>query len=155
VEPETSPLRTWLPVLIWTVIIVLVSAFGSAANTGPLLQQLAQWMLGHVDPERFASFHHILRKAGHFLGCGIFGCLWFRAFTRTYAGITPLTCAALAIASTFVMASLDEWNQSFSSARTGQFADVVLDTSGALVLVVGCICCGMPAAVRGRPSGKR
>ena len=43
--------------------------------------------------------------------------------------------AGLAIACTFLIASLDEWHQSFSLARTGKFGDVVLDTCGALLLV--------------------
>jgi VanZ family protein len=135
VELETSPLRTWLPVIIWTGIIAVESLFGSAANTRSFMWPFAKWMFGYVDPERLASFHHILRKAGHFFGYGIFGILWFRGFLRTYADMTPLVCAALAVASTFLVASLDEWHQSLSATRTGQFSDVLLDTSGTLVLV--------------------
>ena len=100
-----------------------------------ILQSLLEWMFGDVDPGRFEVFHHILRKTGHFLGYGILGYLWFRAFIGTLQRWTPLACAALAIAFTFVVASLDEWHQSFLPDRTGQFKDVVLDVSGALVLV--------------------
>jgi len=48
---------------------------------------------------------------------------------------TRFIWAGLAIACTFLIASLDEWHQSFSLARTGKFGDVVLDTCGALLLV--------------------
>ena len=134
-ERETTAAQTWLPVILWTVIIALESAFGSAANTGPVLQKLATWLFGNVDPVRFEVSHGILRKAGHLFGYGILGYLWFRAFLRTFTRNTELICAALAIAFTFSIASLDEWHQSFSAARSGQFKDVLLDTFGALLLV--------------------
>jgi VanZ family protein len=88
-----------------------------------------------MDPARFKAFHHLVRKGGHFLGYGIFGYLWFRAFLQTFKSKTPLACAALAIACMFLIASLDEWHQSFSRERAGQFKDVVLDMGGALVFV--------------------
>ena len=117
------------------MIIAIESTYGSAANTGWLFQKLSAWLFGHMDPAHFKVFHHILRKSGHFLGYGIFGYLWFRAFMRTFATNTPLMWAAVAIASTFFIASLDEWHQSFSPRRTGEFKDVALDTAGALVFV--------------------
>jgi len=136
VKRETSALLTWLSVVLWTAIIVLESAFGSSANTGPLLQKLTAWLFGHVDPVRHEVFHYILRKSGHFLGYGMLGYLWFRAFLRTLTRSTHLTNAALAIAVTLFIASLDEWHQSFSPERTGQLEDVLLDACGALVLVL-------------------
>lgn len=113
---------------------MLESGFGSSANTGSILYQAAAWIFGSIDLSRFEFFHHILRKCGHFFGYGILGYLWFRAFTKSLEA-SRLTCAAFAIGCTFVVASLDEWHQSFSSARTAQFSDVLLDTAGALLLV--------------------
>jgi VanZ family protein len=69
------------------------------------------------------------------LSPGIFGYLWLRAFWATFPNGTRIIWAGLAIACTFLIASLDEWHQSFSPARTGHFKDVVLDTCGALLLV--------------------
>jgi VanZ family protein len=88
-----------------------------------------------VDPVIFDRLHVVLRKGGHFLGYGIFGYLWFHAFSATFPNGTRIIWAGLAIACAFLIASLDEWHQSFSPARTGHFGDVVLDTCGALVLV--------------------
>jgi VanZ family protein len=136
VEKETALLQAWLLVLVWTVIIIVESVFGSAANTGWLLQELSRWAFGYLDRERFAVWHHILRKTGHFVGYGICGYLWFRALVRTCTKIRLLSCAAIAVAISFLTASLDEWHQSFSPGRTSQFSDVVLDTSGAFVLVL-------------------
>ena len=128
-------LRSWLPVVLWTVIIALESSSGSAANTRPLLEGLMVWVFGQLDPVSFDRLHTLLRKGGHFLGYGIFGFLWFRAFAATFPNGTRLIWAGLAIACTFLVASLDEWHQSFSPSRNGHFGDVVLDTCGALLLV--------------------
>jgi len=127
--------RFWLPVIAWTILIALESAVGSSANTGSVLYRVITAVIGQVDPGRFEIFHHILRKCGHFFGYGILGWLWFRAFTQTLRPAVRMKCASLAIVATFITASLDEWHQSFSSARTGQFSDVLLDTAGALLLV--------------------
>ena len=111
------------------------SFFGSGANTGSLLEGALTWLFGQVDPVIFDRLHFLLRKGGHFVGYGIFGYLWFRAFSATFPNGNRLAWAALAIACTFFIASLDEWHQSFSPLRTGHFGDVVLDTCGALLLV--------------------
>ena len=127
--------RFWLPVIVWTILIALESTIGSSANTGSVLYRVITAVIGQVDPGRFEIFHHLLRKCGHFFGYGILGWLWFRAFTQTLRPAVRMKCASLAIVATFITASLDEWHQSFSSARTGQFSDVLLDTCGALVLI--------------------
>ena len=128
-------LRIWLPVVLWTMVIAMESFFGSSGNTGSLLESTLTWLFGEVDPVIFDRLHLVLRKGGHFLGYGIFGYLWFRAFSATFPNGARITRAGLAIACTFLIASLDEWHQSFSPARTGHFGDVVLDTCGALLLV--------------------
>ena len=128
-------LGIWLPVVLWAGIIAMESFFGAAANTAPFLETVLRRMFGELDPVSFDRLHIILRKAGHFFGYGIFGYLWFRAFSATFPKGAPVVWFGLAIACTFLIASLDEWHQSFSPARAGHFGDVALDTCGALVLV--------------------
>ncbi len=130
-----SPLRNWLPVVIWAALIAGESFLGSAANTAPFLEDVVVWMVGPLDPASFDRLHTSLRKAGHFLGYGIFGYLWFRAFSATFGNSTRFLSAGLAIACVFLIACLDEWHQSFSPERTGRFGDVMLDAYGALLLV--------------------
>src|SRR6516164_4094243 len=117
------------------MIIAAETRYGSAANTRWLFQKLSVWLFGYVDPALFKAFHHLLRKGGHFFGFGIFGCLCFRAFMRTFTGSSILVWALMAVMSTVFVASLDEWHQSFSPGRSGRIADVALDTAGALVFV--------------------
>jgi hypothetical protein len=97
----------WLPVVLWTMVIC----------HGVLL-----WIVGeHRGALLEVRLHVVLRKGGHFLGYGIFGYLWLRAFSATYPNGTRIIWPGLAIACTFLIASLDEWHQSFSPARTGHF----------------------------------
>ncbi len=135
-KSKLHALASWLLVILWLAIIGLELTLGSSGNTAPLLQKLAAWLFGDMSPEHFALFHHLLRKTGHFIGFGILGYFWFRAARRTWRGMTIVTCAAFAVACTFLIACLDEWHQSFSPGRNGQFSDVLLDTSGAFVLVL-------------------
>ena len=124
---------TWLPVLFWGMIIALESAFGSPANTGPLLQKFITLVFSLIDTQGLEVIHYLLRKAGHFLGYGIFGYLWFRALVRTYS--PSLACAGLAVACVFCCAVLDEWHQSILPERSGEAGGVVLDTFGGLAFV--------------------
>ena len=136
----THPLlRNWLPVILWTGLIVLESAIGSSANTGSLLYRFLTRFLGHIDAATFAVVHHAIRKTGHFIGYGILGLLWFRAFANTFSAATRFKCAVLGVACTFVVGSLDELHQTFSPARTGRFSDVVLDSCGAIVIITAAI----------------
>jgi VanZ family protein len=128
-------LSIWLPVALWTIVIAMESFFGSSGNTGPLLKGILTWLFGQAHPVIFDRLHFVLRKGGHFLGYGIYGYLWLRALSATFPNGRRIIWAGLAIACTFLIASLDEWHQSFSPARTGHFGDVLLDTCGALLLV--------------------
>lgn len=134
-QRETSLLWAWLPVALWTVVIGLESFLGSAANTQPLLETVLWRLFGDLPEATIDRLHFMARKTGHFLGYGVFAVLWFRAFAATFLKSARLASAALALACTVAVASLDEWRQSFSPDRTGHVGDVVLDGAGALVLL--------------------
>jgi len=83
--------------------------------------------------------HHLIRKTGHFAGYGIFSLVCFRGFWITFQNAASrlrrrLQAHGLAILAIFLVASADEFHQSFLPNRTGQFSDVLLDTFGAVVL---------------------
>lgn len=73
------------------------------------------------------------------MGYFILSVLLFRSWRATFPRLSTRWClqwAALAFLSTALVASLDEWHQSFLPSRTGTFRDVVLDSSAALVAQV-------------------
>lgn len=133
-------LRTWLPVLACSMVFAIESTacFGADHTSAPL-QQIAETIFGYGIGAHWESIHHLIRKTGHFTGYGIFSLVCFRAFWITSEQVAArlqrqLRAHGLAILATFLVASADEFHQSFLPNRTGQFSDVLLDTCGAAVM---------------------
>ena len=77
-----------------------------------------------------------MRKGGHVFGYGLLSILLFRAWRETLPMPSNPTWtfrwANIAVLCTALVASLDEWHQSFLPSRTGRWQDVVLDTCAAI-----------------------
>jgi len=129
----------WLPVVLAVCVIVIESTGTfSAENTSSWLRPIFESIAGRISDAGWETLHHYLRKAGHFLGYGTVALTFLRAWlhTRARQGITNLLswraeCTVLAIFSTAMVASCDEFHQHFLPSRTGTPIDVLLDTSGA------------------------
>jgi VanZ family protein len=142
-ETHARPkLLTWIPALFAVLVICCESQkVMGGNNTGVWLGHLLAWS-GHQENNTVVELiNHFLRKSGHFTGYGLLGLCFARgwiSFLRkrirtTWAGLR-LRAGALGIASAFVVASCDEIHQSFLPGRVSCFSDVMLDTSGALIL---------------------
>jgi VanZ family protein len=116
-------------------VIESTADFGADHTSGPL-RWIWEHLFGPVSNARWALLHHHVRKTYHFLGYGTMGLLWLRAWWMTLPKAAFLLDAALALVGTAAVASLDEYHQSFLPNRTGIPADVLLDCSGAAVLVL-------------------
>jgi VanZ family protein len=135
--------------MIWLGIIALESTgMASASNTSWLLYPLFHYLTG-VDHERFFFWNHLIRKTGHFVGYGFLSFLLFRAWRATLplasGALWSMQWARIAFFMTALVASLDEWHQTFIPSRTGRWQDVVLDSSAAL-----CVQIFMWLVLRGR-----
>ena len=87
-----------------------------------------------ISVETRGYFHFVeflIRKGTHFVGYGIVGLLFYLLY-RKLAWKVP---ALIAMITVFLIASLDEFRQTFSPGRTGIFNDVVLDTAGAICFI--------------------
>lgn len=129
-------IRAWWPVVASTIVIVIESTelFGSNHTSGPL-RWIFQHLFGLVGDARWDTIHHYIRKSGHFLGYGIVGLTWLRAWRRSLEAAPRLAHAALALLGTALVASWDEWHQSFLPNRTSSPWDVLLDCCGAFVML--------------------
>lgn len=128
-------LQAWLPVALWLGIIVLEStAAASAENTGSWLRALASLLPFNLSGPVFDLVHIALRKSGHFVGYGVLGLLFFRALNSSLARCAG-RLAAWSVLLTAVVASLDEYHQSYLPSRTASVVDVLLDTLGAACLL--------------------
>jgi len=125
----------WLPVAIGIAVIVVESTemLGADHTTGPL-RAIYQAIFGNVTDARWEIIHHYIRKSGHFIGYGLIGLAWLRAWWMTLDHSSFLPDAVLALLGTALVASCDEWHQTFLPNRTGTPWDVLLDCTGAIIL---------------------
>jgi len=125
----------WWPVVVCLGVIALESteALGSDHTSGPL-RAIFEAIFGTVSDVRWALVHLVIRKSGHFIGYGLLGLAWLRAWWMTLPHSRFLHDATLALLGTAMTASADEFHQTFLPNRTGSPRDVLLDCCGALAL---------------------
>jgi len=133
-------LKAWIAAILWLIVIAIESsAWLSAHNTSRILYPLLHYLFG-ISHLRFEHIHFYLRKGGHVFGYGLLSILLFRAWRETLpAQGDPrwtMRWAGFALLGTALVASLDEWHQSFIPGRTGVWQDVVLDTCAGLAAQV-------------------
>lgn len=128
-------LGAWLPVMIGVALITLSSSdtFSAQHTSGPL-RWLWQALFGPVSNGHWEFIHYYIRKTGHFFGYGTFGLLWLRAWWMSVPRFRYIQAAALALLCTGLVASADEFHQTFIPSRTGSPRDVLLDCCGVIVL---------------------
>jgi VanZ family protein len=138
-HPDRDPhhvLKAWIAAVLWLIVIAVEStAWLSSEHTSRILYPIFHFLFG-MDRENFEPWNHLLRKIGHVVGYGFLSFLLFRAWRETLPALTRLgknakwmwRWSVVAVAATAVVASLDEWHQTFLPSRTGRWQDVVLDT---------------------------
>jgi len=125
-------LKAWIAAILWLMLIAIESsALLSAHNTSRILYPVLHYLFG-MGWERFDVWHFYIRKSGHVVGYAILSILLFRAWRATLPAMSDVKWAprwaTIAILGTALVASLDEWHQSFIPSRTSAVSDVVLDT---------------------------
>jgi len=133
---QKQALKAWIAAILWLILIAIESTdWLSAANTSRILYPVLHFLTG-VDAMRFITWNYWIRKVGHFFGYFGLSLLLFRAWRATLPlGGNPrwsMQWARVAFFMTALVASLDEWHQSYLASRTGRVEDILLDSCGAL-----------------------
>ena len=133
-------LKTWIAAILWLIVIGLESTnFASSHNTSRILYPLLHFLF-KMDYAHFEHWHFFIRKGGHVFGYGLLCLLLFRAIRESLPVIGraswTLRWAGLAVLGTAIVASLDEWHQSYIPSRTGRWQDVVLDTCAGIAVQI-------------------
>jgi VanZ family protein len=118
---------------IGVIMLESTELMGSDHTSHPL-RWLWEALFGPVTDARWEIIHHLIRKCGHFFGYGALGMVWLRAWWMTLPRSRFLPDASLALLGTALVASCDEWHQSYLPNRTGSIWDVLLDCAGAIAL---------------------
>jgi len=133
-------LSAWIPAGICVLLVMISSSDNfSSDNTSSILRPLVEGILGPFANHVWVKLLYDVRKTGHFFGYGFVSVVFFRAWrmtfrlSRSYSAVTAsLRAAAIALLSTLVLCSADEFHQSFLPKRTGSPFDVLLDMCGAI-----------------------
>lgn len=122
-----AALWRWLPVILWSVIIFIMSTKDfSADKTGRIIEPLLQRIFPHATIAMIRYLHGLVRKSAHFTEYAVLFWLLVRG---------PMKGSPVhAIAFCGVYAALDEAHQLFVPTRGPSFYDVTLDLSGALFI---------------------
>lgn len=127
----------WFPVaMMFGVMYYFSTDVFSADNTRSVLEKIFFWFSPNASKHALQTFHYLVRKAAHFTEYAILGGLLFRAFR---AG-DPLRWRFKWALYSFLFAAswalLDELHQSFTQKRGGSIWDSLLDSSGALFMLI-------------------
>jgi VanZ family protein len=133
-------LKAWIATILWLIVITIESSsLGSSNNTSRILYPLLHFLFG-MDPFRFEHVHFFIRKGGHVFGYGLLSLLLYRAWRETLrlpgSANWTVRWANLAVLGTMLVASLDEYHQSFNPERTGSVRDVILDTCAGITVQI-------------------
>jgi len=127
----THPLKPWLPVVAWAILISWAStdAF-SASHTSQFIIPALHWLIPHASADTLDRLYFFIRKIAHFAEYFVFSFLLLRAIRGEHRGWQiRWAIAALAIAAGY--SALDEFHQSIVPSRTASTWDSLLDTTGA------------------------
>ena len=129
---QKAVIKAWIALILWLIVIAMESsAYFSAHNTGRFLYPLLHFLFG-LERSRFDVWHFFIRKGGHVFGYGLLSILLFRAWRETLPAIGnprwTFRWANISVLGAALVASLDEWHQSYIPSRTGSVQDVLLDT---------------------------
>jgi VanZ family protein len=133
-------LKAWIATVLWMIVIAIESTtYLSANNTSRFLYPLLHFLFG-IDHASFEPWHFYIRKGGHVFGYALLSILLFRAWRETLSGVGNakwnVRWASIALLGTALVATLDEWHQSYLPSRTGTAKDVALDTSAGILAQV-------------------
>ena len=129
--------KNWLPAVAWACLISGLStdAF-SSEHTSRLIIPILHWMFPHASTDTLEVLHAVIRKSAHFTEYAILGALLFRAFRADAPIRWRLRWAVYSFVAAGSWALLDEFHQTLTRTRGGSVWDVLLDSSGALCMLI-------------------
>jgi VanZ family protein len=130
-----SLVKYWAPVIAWILVIFLGSGdLMSAEHTSRFLVPFLRWLNPDISVETLAEIHFCIRKAAHVTEYAILALLLsrmvFREMNINWARSAFFVGAWIACT---VVATGDEFRQSFVESRGASPWDVMIDSAGAIL----------------------
>ncbi len=106
------------------------------AETSRFIRPLLHFLFPNAPEEILQIYHAYIRKCAHFVEYATLAFFASRAFWSSSRRVLQKYWFAFAFLIVLSVASIDEYNQSFNSARTGSIYDVMLDCAGGLTMIL-------------------
>ena len=125
----------YAPLILWIgVIFFLSSTQGAMTQTSRFIRPLLEFLFPGASEETLIIYHGYIRKAAHFVEYAMLGFWAFYAFRNSSLRFLCNFWWLYAFILILFTASIDEYNQSFNSSRTGSVYEVLIDLSGGVVM---------------------
>lgn len=126
----------YAPLILWAGAVFLASSTtGSMSNTSRIIRPLLELLFPHTPEDVLTTYHGYIRKFAHFFEYAVLAFFASRAFFGSSVRILRKLWMIFAFLMVVFIASTDEYNQSFNTARTGSPYDVLLDCTGGLTMI--------------------
>lgn len=130
----------WGMVFAWMIVIFMLSAQKST-DSDSLSSGITRFVLNIINgllPRiqiEFSAFSHFVRKSAHFIAYLILGILSLHALDEEKNPTIAWFIKALLVCVLYAMS--DEFHQLYVPGRSGELRDVLLDSTGSLVGILG------------------
>lgn len=127
----------YAPLILWAGAVFLASSTtGSMSNTSRIIRPLLEWLFPNTPEDVLTVYHGYIRKFAHFFEYAVLAFLASRAFWGSSVTFLRKFWMIFAFLVVLIIASIDEYNQSFNTARTGSIYDILLDCTGGLTMIL-------------------
>lgn len=127
----------YAPLILWVSVVLFASTTtGSMNNTSLIIRPLLEFLFPNTPEETLTIYHGYIRKMAHLTEYGILAFWASRAFWNSSIEFLKKYWFVAAFLIVVIVASIDEYHQSFDPSRTGTIRDVFIDASGAILMII-------------------
>jgi VanZ family protein len=127
----------YAPLILWIgVVLFLSTGQASMSQTSRIVRPILEFLFPNTPEETLIIYHAFIRKCAHFTEYAVLAFWAARAFGGSSRNVLRKYWFIFSFLLVFSVASIDETNQSFNSARTGSQWDVLLDVSGGSAMIL-------------------
>lgn len=132
-----SRVLRYAPLVIWTGVVLFASTgAASMSQTSRFIRPLLEFLFPNAPEGILQTYHGYIRKLAHLTEYAVLAFFAARAFSTSSKNLLRDYWFVFAFVAAAVVACLDEFNQSFNSARTGSPYDVLLDCAGGALMIL-------------------
>jgi len=130
-------INRYAPLVLWIFLIMFLSTEqASMSNTSRFIRPLLEFIFPDAPEEILIIYQGYIRKLAHFTVYAVLAFWACRAFSSSSVNSLRRSWFIFAFVLIFIVASIDETNQSFLNSRTGSIYDAMLDAAGGLAMIL-------------------